>query len=244
MFTPILTAIQNIAESKKLFGVARKKGHLIGFALVLSSLSTYGAPGFQPEFQGNRIGMPDWLSVYTHLPELVKLSVELEERQAFPVAATVELVDQAPQDIAGKATYFRSRPIQVDSDNFSVEWHENIMPDVGGPQFELWGEVGKRPNEVGRLLIRLSRNASGLVPNPGNLIPLESGWHHFKVVVSSEKNAFDLYCDDMENPIFTALPLLEGIESTERLGIGFIWYLAPQTLPTRWQIGGISLLPL
>jgi len=241
MYIAILMDILNINNRPGL-----KKALMTGCALVFITLAANGAEGFRSEFVNEKVGRPDWLSVYTHLSGLVQVKLAPVEGQPFTHAATVEMMSALPDSVAGKGTYMRSRAISAGSNQFAVEWSENIHPDIAGPQFELWGEVGKNPNEYSRLLLRLFRKAEGPALQPGSapLVQVEPGWRRFKIVVSAQENTFDLYYEDMERAVATGLPLQETIESTERLGIGFVWYLSPNTPITQWQVGGISLLPL
>ncbi len=199
------------------------------------------AEGFIPNMNEDRLQSGDWPSAYTHLPELMKMGVEPVKDAPVDRAATVELLAETSQAAVGKATYFRSRPIAIQGDQFAVEWDENILEDFAGPQIEIWGNVGKKPGEGENLLLRLSRTKTGLELGKDELFEVQPGWRHFKVVVSVAKNTFDVYYDKHMKPEATGVPLQGKIESSDRLGIGFVWYLSPGTSPTKWQVGGISV---
>lgn len=209
-------------------------------AVISLSAALASTDEFIPAFSKERILSPDWFSVYTHLPELVQMTVEQVEGQPFKTAAAFITTETAPANVAGKASYFRSRAFQIGSDKFAVEWSVNVVKHLVGPQFELWGEVGANPNEFDRLLLRLNLKGDSLVVDSNPVASIRPGWQRVKVVVSVATNTFDLYCGDMASPVASQLPLMTEATGTDRLGLGFVLYLNPGAPPAKWQIGGVS----
>jgi hypothetical protein len=222
------------------------RGFFLGAILYFSVavFASGGMEGFQPDFPPGKIGGSDWPSVYSHIADFVEIKAGPADRQAFENVAIIELTQTAPSSVSGQATYFRSRPISVPSDQFVVTWSEKIEEGVVGLQLELWGEVGSQPNQFNNLLLRLRREKDALMFGSDQLTAIQPGWRHFKVVVSVSKNTFDLYYEDMDKPVASSVPLQTPIQSTDRLGLGFSLYLLPGTPPMQWQVGGVSVLPL
>lgn len=216
-----------------------------GIAIIVSLASAAaGVDSLHPNFSSGKIGNPDWITVYSHLSPHISMTVEEITGQSFDSAATLVLNEEAPADALGKATYFRSCPIDIQADKFWVEWSENVNPGKNGMNFELWSGVGKKPNQLGTPLLVLANKSNRLMLGKDVLTELTPGWRRFKIVVSSATSTFDFYFEDMDKPLHTNIPLSSKMETTVGLGIGFILYVTPRTEPSKWQVGGITVEPL
>jgi hypothetical protein len=214
--------------------------------LFLAGFQRAGAfedPVFNPDFSKGQFSSKEWI-VYSHTPESMKLDVKPVDGQPFEYAASVELIESFPSQFEGKATYFRSKAIPVGSDSFSVEWFDLITDGIHGPYFELWGNVGNDPNDYSKLMLLLRRRSASIEIEKGYLVDVEPGWRHFKIVVSATNRTYDLYYENMDEPVAAGLPLMESVQDTDRIGVGFIWYPTRGTPPTEWQIGGIRVTPV
>lgn len=207
---------------------------------------------FEPIFAGNRVGHPDWLASYTHMKDWVTITASpAEKKTGAPAgnAVTLMLSETAPSDSRGKASYIRSRAIRVGEGRVSVEWKSDIQSGVANPGFELWGRVGSRANDYKNRLLLLEFPANGDVRHGKTVLGKTTpGWRHFKIDVDTTAKTWDYYCDDMDTPVVRKQPLQSAtsddaadLPDWNRIGLGFILYIAPGTQPSRWQIGDIKV---
>jgi len=215
-----------------------KLRHLLLLFLPLSL--SFGQEIFHPEFPKDRVTVPDWLSVYTHLPDLVAIGVEKTDQPGVGKAASFTVKDTAPSDAAGKATYLRSRPLKFEADRIAVDWYDLVAADFPSPQFELWGKVGAQPNDVSENLILVSLRGLSVKVDNDTVSEVKPGWRHFRVLVSTRNNSFDFFIDDMDTPVASGIPLKATPESWEAVGIGFAFYISPGTPAGKAQVGGIE----